>query len=204
MLILRGLSALFVGLTVVIQAAPLDAEPATRLRLPQVQPTGTSVLGANGEGWLGRLGGRNQRHASTPPHFLRVPHRDTLYRRRHPARRRLFSRQDDCSSSTTLCSAGANGTEIACDGCSTCCPGASGGFQCCQQGFKCCTSETGTGACCPDDGTSPPQPGVADPTSTETVTRTHTVTSFTGGQTIGMYLPSLMNGEESFLVHKEY
>lgn len=154
------------GLTVVIQAAPSGTYPAGQLRLPRYQPAGTTILRADGEDSAGSSDRRDEHHPSFPAQFIRLPHRNTLHHRR----------QDP---------AGKNGTAFACEGCSTCCPGASGGFQCCQQGFKCCTSSTGAGSCCPDDDT-PSSDEEAAGLSTTTIT--HTVTSFTGGQTIGTHV----------------
>lgn len=139
MLILRGLSALFVGLTAVTQAAPSDLDSAGRLQLPRLRSPRANTWRANGEDLVESPGVKNEHRSSLPAQFIRLPRKDTLHRRRQDsARRRLFSRNEDCSSSTsTACSAGRNETGLAC--------------EICPLGFKCCTSSTGAGACCPDE-----------------------------------------------------
>ncbi|KAK1764402.1 hypothetical protein QBC33DRAFT_595016 [Phialemonium atrogriseum] len=156
MLILRGLSALFVGLTVVTQASPSES-----LRLSRSLPLESHLLRTNAEELLESAGRENEGHSSLSAQFVRLLPRGSLHRRRQdPSQRRVLSRDEEYASSTPAAYSGKNGTRLACEG-------------------------------CPDDGTTCSEGGCTSLRNPEavatavivTTTSTHTVTSFTGGQT---------------------
>lgn len=183
MLILRGLSALFVGLTVVTQASPSESSRLSHSLLLE-----SRLLRTNAEELLESAGRENEGHSFLPAQFVRLLPRGSLHRRRQdPSQRRVLSRDEEDASSTPAAYSGKNGTRLACEGCPD-------DGTTCSEGD--CTSLRLVETLGPNVGitsklTMPSDPAAVATAAIATTTSTHTVTSFTGGQTFGMHISNL-------------
>jgi hypothetical protein len=154
MLILRGLSALFLGTSVIASAAPLiseDIAPAwrSRTRVPEVDIYNSSALAE----FVDRYRARHVLQSRIQAQRIKLGSTIALARAEDTtAWGELQPRQDICPTSSTVCRGGDGNEGFACSGCSSCCSDGAGGFQCCEKGYHCCTAKNGAGSCCPSEG----------------------------------------------------